>query len=75
MAIDSALKRKAAAGAGRPWMRGIAPATAGISADERATIGLAYPVATFAPPAAGRVGFPHPRGVKAGMLQTRGGMQ
>lgn len=50
MAIDSALKRKASATAGRPWLRRSHPNTSGISAGERASVGLAYPVATFASP-------------------------
>lgn len=57
MAIDSALKRKAAAGAGRPWMRGSTPATSGISADERSAVGLSYPVATFANPSGFQVAW------------------
>ena len=57
MAIDSALKRKAAAGAGRPWMRGIVPGTSGISAGERSAVGLAYPVATFANPSGFQVAW------------------
>ena len=71
MAVDSALKRKAAAGAGRPWMRGIAPATSGISADERATIGLAYPVATFATPGGLSV-IDYERGITRGVARGVG---
>ncbi len=48
MAIDSALKRRAVIGVARPWMRGAYPGTSGVSAAERAAIGNAYPVASFA---------------------------
>ena len=51
MAIDSALKRKAATGVGRLWMRGTYPGTSGISADERAATASVYPVAVFEIPA------------------------
>lgn len=68
MAIDSALKRKAAAGAGRPWMRGSTPATSGISAAERATIGMAYPVATFATPGGLSI-LDYERGVMRGIAR------
>lgn len=48
MAIDSKEKRLAAAHSGRAWMRGAY--SQGLNAPQRATTGLAYPVATFAPP-------------------------
>lgn len=46
MAIDSRQKRSAAVGAGRPWLRSVHPDS--LSAEQRASIGTAYPVAPFA---------------------------
>ena len=45
MALDSPGKRGAAAGAGRPYMRSSFPAS--LSASQRSSIGLSYPVADF----------------------------
>lgn len=71
MAIDSALKRKAATGAGRAWLRGTYPGTAGISAPERAATGLAYPVQGFASPG-GITLLNYERGVMRGVTHGVG---
>jgi len=47
MALDSAQKRQAVPGAGRPWMRGQFPDVAKGRA-WRSSVGLSYPVAAFA---------------------------
>jgi len=49
MALDSAAKRAAVPGVGRPWMRSIVPDAAAGSA-WRATVANVYPVADFAGP-------------------------
>lgn len=46
MALDSAAKRQAVTGVGRPWMRG-QMRDASVGASARASIGNAYPVAIF----------------------------
>lgn len=52
MALDTAAKRQAVPGVGRPWMRGQFP-SAGKGREWRSSAGLSYPVANFeAPPAA-----------------------
>lgn len=45
MAINSRQKRSAAVGAGRPWLRSVHPDS--LSAEQRASIGTAYPVTSF----------------------------
>ena len=52
MALDSAAKRQAVPGVGRPWMRGQFPSAAK-DREWRSSTGLSYPVADFqgaAPP-------------------------
>ena len=49
MALDSAAKRQAVPGAGRPWMRGQLPAV-GKGREWRSSAGLSYPVANFQAP-------------------------
>ncbi len=51
MALDSALKRKAVTGVGRPYLRAVQP-TASTTGAYRSNIGLTYPVAAFAEPTA-----------------------
>lgn len=46
MALDSAAKRQAVPGAGRPWMRGQSP-SAGKGREWRSSVGVSYPVADF----------------------------
>ncbi len=60
MALDTAAKRAAVAGVGRPWMRGQFP-SAGKGREWRSSVGLSYPVANFqAPPVvvAGKANYP-----------------
>lgn len=54
MALDSAAKRQAVSGVGRPWMRGQFPST-GKGREWRSSVGLSYPVADFQSPAGGTV--------------------
>ena len=46
MALDSAAKRQAVPGVGRPWMRGQFPAV-GKGREWRSSAGMSYPVANF----------------------------
>lgn len=54
MALDSAAKRQAVPGVGRPWMRGQLPSV-GKGREWRSSAGLSYPVANFQTPAGGTV--------------------
>ena len=51
MALDSATKRQAIPGVGRPWMRVKLPAV-GKGREWRSSTGLTYPVANFQAPTA-----------------------
>jgi len=46
MALDTAQKRAAVPGVGRPWMRSISP-DSGKGREWRSSVGLSYPVANF----------------------------
>lgn len=52
MALDSAAKRQAVPGVGRPWMRGQFPSV-GKGREWRSSAALSYPVANFQSPVAG----------------------
>lgn len=49
MALDTAAKRQAVPGVGRPWMRGQFP-SAGKGREWRSSAALSYPVADFQAP-------------------------